>query len=323
MFALLLTLMVSVSHATTMLVVTDQPKAVKAQEVAKLFRTTAPFSLMKDLKIKVIETTPRKLGCATAAASSFDLVTTLDSVDDELLMRSESRDRTNVQEMSAMATLPASCSNKDGPISRLISCDTPQANSYLNALQRTEKASVAIVVKTDSRYGCSGGKRAVITTSSPATMAIHELMHQLGFADEYAYTSACEADIYCPPGTPNDKSPSGYGNLPGTSFNIAAFNSKSSYSSNSDVRASHGKSIPWMSFISSKTELVTGGKIGTPPAAGVTGLYRSIVCDKATRRRDTWQAVADATIMKSLSTTNIPKAYWPTLAKSLGTTIAP
>lgn len=320
MFALLLSLMTALSAQakTTILIVTDQPKAAKAQEVASLFRTTEPFSLMKDLKLKVIQTNPAKLGCQAAPLSAFDFVAVSDSNQEELLARSEWRD----QVVRIAATLPPSCSNKDNPISRLITCETPQANAYLNALKKTEKAQQIIVVKTDARYGGSGGVRPVITTGSPASMAIHELMHQLGFADEYAYLNACEADIYCDANAIDYKSPSGFGALPGTAFNIASFNAKTSYSSNSDVRKTHGSQIPWLSFIDTKTDLTTGGQLGTPKT-GQVGLYRSGVCDKSTDRHDTWQSTTDVTIMKTLSTTKIPKDYWPTIAKSLGTHVTP
>lgn len=320
-FSLALVTAVHAHATTTILIVTDQTKAAKAQEVAALFRSTEPFSLMKDLKLKVIQTTPKKLGCSSAPFTENDLVATSADDPEELLARAEGRER--AWSFGFTATLPPSCSNKDGPISRLINCDTPQANAYLSALQRTEKAQIAIVVKTDSRYGGSGGKRPVITTGSPASMAIHELMHQLGFADEYAYISACEADIYCTSGAQDSKSPSGYGALPGTAFNIAAFNARSSYASNADARAAHGKQIPWLTSITATTNLVTNGKLGSPPASGVTALYRSTVCDKASQRRDTWQPVSDNTIMKTLATTKIPKAYWPTIATSLGTHITP
>jgi hypothetical protein len=303
---------------TTMLIVTDQPKAAKAQEVAALFRTTKPYSLMKDLKLKVIQTSAAKLGCQAAPISAADVVATNESDQETLLARSEWRDR---ESRAKNFDLPRSCSNKDAPISRLISCDTPQANRYLAALQKTERAQAIIVVKTDSRYGGSGGSRPVITTGSPAAMAIHELMHQLGFADEYAYTNACEADIYCDENAGDFKSPSGYGALPGTSFNVAAFNARTTYSSNADVRKTHGRDIPWLSFISASTDLVTAGRLGSPAKAGEIGLYRAVVCDKASDRHDTWLSTSDATIMKTLGTTYIPKDYWNTIAKSLGTHI--
>jgi len=318
MIALLLALSMK-AHATTMLIVTDQPKAAKAQEVASLFRTTEPYSLMKDLKLKVIQTSAKKLGCKASPFSEEDLVATSDSDQENLLARSEWRERA----MNFNAALPPSCSNKENPISRLISCDTPRANAYLSALQKTEKAQHVIVVKTDPRYGGSGGERPVITTSSPASMAIHELMHQLGFADEYSYISACEADIYCSSTADDYKSPSGYGFLPGTSFNVAAFNARTNYSSNADVRKVHGSQIPWISFIDKSTDLTLNGKLGSAPKPDQVGLYRAVVCDLATDRHETWQSTSEPTIMKTLATTKIPKDYWATIAKSLGTHITP
>lgn len=322
MIALLLATALSLNaHATTtMLIVTDQPKAAKAQEVASLFRTTEPYSLMRDLKLKVIQTTETKLGCTSAPANAEDIVAASDSDQQNLLARSEWRERNRAFRGGG---LPASCSNKENPIARLISCDTPQANAYLSALQKTETAQQIIVVKTDARYGGSGGTRPVITTGSPASMAIHELMHQLGFADEYSYISACEADIYCGAGADDFKSPSGYGYLPGSSFNVAAFNSRANYSSNADVRKVHGSQIPWLSFIAKSTDLTSNGKLGSAPTPGQIGLYRAVVCDLATDRRDTWQSTSDDTIMKTLATTRIPKDYWNTIAKSLGTHITP
>jgi hypothetical protein len=323
MFALLLSSILTVTNAsaTTLLIVTDQPNAVRAREVRALFQNTEPYSLMKDLKLKVIQTTPTKLGCELAAPSVEDVSSTASNDDEALLARSESRERT----VSITSALPPSCSVQPGPgpITRLISCDTPQTNSYLAALQRTERAQFAIVVVTDPRYGGSGGQRPVMTTGSPAAMAMHELMHQLGFADEYAYISACEADIYCTAGADDTKSASGYGALPGTSFNVAAFNARPSYSSNEDARRAHAKQVPWISSIAPRTNIISNGKLGTPRTSGATGVYRAIVCDKATDHLETWQPVAVDTIMKTLSTTRIPKTYWPTIAKSLGTHITP
>jgi hypothetical protein len=316
------------AFATTILVVTDQAKAVKAREVSALLRATEPFSLMSDLKMKVIQTTAAKLGCEVAAVSSKDLMPVIAhslsaKESSDLLSRSESRDReSRAKGVGQFDALPASCSQKASPISRLITCETAQANRYLGALAKTEKTQFILVVKTDARYGGSGGTYPVITTSSPATMAVHELMHRLGFADEYGYYTTCEADIYCDSKTGDETSPSGYGSLPGSSFNIAKFNARANYSSNSDVRKWHGRELPWLSMISSSTNLLTNGRLGSTPKARETGLFRSIVCDKASKRIDTWQPTTDSTIMMTLTTTYIPKSYWPTIAKSLATHIA-
>lgn len=307
------------SNATTLLVVTDQPKAAKAQEVATLFRTTEPYSLMKDLKVKVIQTSAAKLGCNAAAASASDIIASdKDAWNDDLLAKSEWRDRATHGLM-----LPPSCNDKETPISRLISCDTPQANAYLGALAKTEHTKFALIVKTDARYGGSGGTYPVITTGSPATMAVHELMHQLGFADEYSYYNACEADIYCDDSGGDYTSASGYGSLPGTSFNVAMFNARSSYASSQEARNDHAKQIPWLAQIDAKTPITTNGKLGTAPASNETGLFKTIVCDRASKRLDTWSPTTDTTIMRTLATTHIPKDYWPTIAKSLGTHITP
>ncbi|MGG2352376.1 hypothetical protein ACE4Z7_24550, partial [Salmonella enterica] len=91
---------------------------------------------------------------------------------------------------------------------------------------------------------------------------------QLGFADEYQYSNACEADIYCDSSNGDFKSPSGYGALPGTSFNVAAFNAKSNYASSAEARKAHASRIPWLSQIPSSTELIHGHQLGTSPLKG-------------------------------------------------------
>ena len=311
--------------ATKILIVTDQAKAVKAQEVAKLFKTTEPFSLMRDLSFEVIQTTSRKLGCETKAAALQELS---QLSDDDALARSESQDRlADIHEAALLDNtkgrgLPPSCSGKDGSVpTRLVSCGSTTTKTYISGLLRSEKATYAIIVKDESRYGGSGGATPVITTGSPASMAIHELMHRLGFADEYGYYNSCEADIYCDVQSSDVISKSGYGALPGTSFNVALFNSRASYKTDAEVRTRHGSQIPWLSSIAKATKLTNSTKLGTPEANKV-GIFRAIVCDKATKTMETWQATAPPNIMRTLSTTLIPKPYWPTLAKSLGTKIS-
>lgn len=319
-------LFASQADAARILIVTDETRATKAREVAELFRKTAPFNRMSNLDFKVIQTTARKLGCQAAAISEKDEATLAALSDEDQLAFSEFRDRLarlrqnqNSPEASPMS-LPPSCNNKGGTPERLISCDTPTARTYLNGLKKSEGARFAIVVKTDSRYGGSGGTNPVITSASPAAMALHELMHQLGFADEYGYYNACEADTYCGQQVGNDVSPSGFGNLPGTSFNVALFNSRGSYSGDSDVRAKHGAALPWLSAIASSTKLTTGSKLGSPDSSK-TGIFRAIVCDKASKRMETWQSTPNDTIMRTLQTTSIPRAYWNTIARSLGTSL--
>lgn len=314
----------SVASASKLVIVSDQPKAIKARDIAALFRATPPYSLMKDLSIKVIQTSTAKLGCQSSAPSAFDVmaVTTQDADADELLRLAESRDRrAQITRGLRALGLPPSCSDKGGLPTRLITCDSPQSQAYLAALKRTEKANYVVVVKDDARYGGSGGPYPVVTSGSPSAMAIHELMHRLGFADEYGYYTPCEADIYCPLQSDTSISPSGYGSLPATAYNVTLFNERARYASNADVRKAHAKNVPWLASIDAKTDLISAaGKLGTP-AAGKIGIYRAIVCDKASQTMESWQSTSEPTIMKTLGTTYIPKNYWPIIAKSLGTHI--
>ena len=308
--------------AVKIVIVTDQPKAVKAQEVASLFRSTEPFSRLKNLDFKVIKTSSAKLGCNLAPPTALDVAGVKNS---DLLETIESRDRLatslNLKKRSARFLLPASCNDQGSqPPSRLIACDSIQSLLFLGALKKTEKAAFVIVVKDDPRYGGSGGPSPVITSGSPAAMALHELLHQLGFADEYSYLNACEADLYCPPGGDDTISRSGFGSHPTTAFNVAVFSEDKSYSSSEDVRRKHNKQIHWVNFIDKTTELLTNGKVGTP-RPGLIGIYRAGVCDKASSLTPTWASVSEPTIMRTLKTTYIPEDYWPTIAKSLNTKI--
>ena len=229
-----------------------------------------------------------------------------------------SRIHSNAKNLKADPT-PASCVGEKAKPVRLITCDTPKARRYLGGVKAAHGADFVLVVLNLNRYGGSGGVYPVITTGSPATMMVHEFMHQLGFADEYAYLNACEADTYCDLQAGDTKSKSGYGSLPGTSFNVALFNSFNSYIDDQDVKNRHATSIPWVNSIATTTPLQVSGKIGTPSSLGKVGLYQTIVCERASRRLDTWQSVPQSTIMKALSTNYVPDVYWNTIAKSLGT----
>jgi hypothetical protein len=316
------------AHAVKVLIVTDQSKAVKAREVANLFRTTEPFSLMRGLEFKVIQTSARKLGCEVRAASALEAHATVEMTDEDALAKVESQDRlaTLLEQVhltdDKAAGLPASCNDKGGTVpTRLISCQSATTKTYIDGLLASEKATYAIIVKDESRYGGSGGVTPVITTGSPASMAIHEFMHRLGFADEYGYYNSCEADIYCEQQRDDVVSRSGYGSLPGTSFNVARFNAYASYKNDSEVRTRHASQLPWLPSVSKSTRLTTGSKLGTPEA-GKIGIYRAIVCDKATKKTETWQSTSRPNIMQTLSTTLVPKPYWSTIAKSLGTKLS-
>jgi hypothetical protein len=302
--------------AALILLVTDQPGSEKARAVKMAFETTAPFSKMPDLDLQIVSVSSDELGCESATPSNFDLL----PFDGNILAFTEWRDRIGLA-IDAKRELPFTCKETPKP-QRLIDCDTPKARAFLSALKQDRGAEFALVIKNDPRYGGSGGLNPVITTGSPELMAIHEFMHRLGFADEYEFTTDCEADLYCVDSAKDQDVPSnsGYGNLPGWSFNVPRFNSLDSYDSNKVARRAHGKLVPWLPLISRDTLLVTGRTLGSPESVRF-GLHRAVVCNKATERSDTWRAENADNVMHSLHTNYIPELYWETIARSLGTTI--
>lgn len=310
------------AKAATVVIVTDQPGQTKAKEVASVLKSTPPFSRLKSFDIEFKSASTATIGCHTTLleaqkAKNF-------RSDDEALRYFESIDRlAHVHSTAAKFAepIPASCGGDKSKPTRLITCDTPKANRYLGAVKASMRADHVLVVLNLPQYGGSGGRYPVMTVGSPATMMIHEFLHQLGFADEYAYISACEADTYCDGFSGDMKSKSGYGYLPGTSFNIALFNAFNSYVDDQDVRNRHSTKLPWISSIGGSTPLQVEGKLGTPSNDGRIGIYTAITCSKASRRLDTWQPDSRTTIMQSLKTNYVPQVYWNTIAKSLGTRV--
>ncbi|MBC7537693.1 MAG: hypothetical protein H7281_02640 [Bacteriovorax sp.] len=186
----------------------------------------------------------------------------------------------------------------DAAIARLPECDTHAI--VLDAAQRG--VSQAIIVKDNPIYGGSGGAIPVVTTGSPASVAVHEYMHTLGLSDEYQY-SASEAVIYCKSvSSPNlafiEPNPNGYQN-------------------DSSARSQHMGHIPWGEFIKSETPIThSGGTLlgtdgvnhdmyATPNSTGApsrmgssVGLYEGKTCKSAVPPLKTWQPGREASIME-------------------------
>ena len=53
----------SSAHATTLVIVTDEPTAVKAKEVVQTFQNTPPFSRLESFDLKIRLTNTKTLGC--------------------------------------------------------------------------------------------------------------------------------------------------------------------------------------------------------------------------------------------------------------------
>ncbi|MFN7728956.1 MAG: hypothetical protein ACK5P7_07355 [Bdellovibrio sp.] len=106
-----------------------------------------------------------------------------------------------------------------------------------------------------------------VTSASPPAVALHELLHLVGFKDEYAYVNEGEANLYC---AARSMAP-----------NLTIFLSSPPYSSDGDARARHAGDIPWYSRINAPS-------ISSPPELGTTendktGLYPAKTCEKATK----------------------------------------
>jgi hypothetical protein len=310
-----------IAHASSILLVTDEPSMAKAKDVTDLFHTSEPFSKLKDLQVSTVYVSSQTLGCDEGPSPQFTAAfNTLD--DDQKLIYAESMRRHGA--ISKLAKPMASCSlvqlQAQVPSNRLVSCDTPQAKKVLGALFKKYQPNFLIIVKLNPNYGGSGGDYPLLTTGSPSNMAFHELMHRLGFADEYEYPDACEADTYCHIQHDDWISLSGFGALPGTAFNVARFNALSSYASDKSARIKHHRKIPWYAQIDAQTPIEVGGKLGSLPS-DATALYKTNVCAKGNFRHDTWTPTTAVTIMQTLHTSYIPPIYWPIIAKSLGTEI--
>lgn len=336
------------ANAATIAVVTDQVSQEKARELVQLMKSTPPFSRMTDLNLVIHAVQPDELGCGAkdrSRLSAFSVLAQTLGDPRKLLPLLESNQRLvswnrplpemtpSAQPNSKASTnfasggLPASCRVPNAQLNaledRLIRCDSPESLAFLRKQKTQLSASYVMVVIDDPRYGGSGGEFPTMTSASPTEMGIHELMHQLGFTDEYQYISACEADIYCLGLFADFKSPSGFGSYPGTAFNVAVFTAQNPYASSQDVITRHGKKIPWLKQLpaAALATLVDQEKnLGTPDKNTV-GIFSTNVCDLASTATHTWTAETRPTIMQTLNTNYIPSVYWPTIAKSLGTTV--
>jgi hypothetical protein len=186
----------------------------------------------------------------------------------------------------------------DAAIARLPVCDTH--NIVLDANSRN--VNQAIIIKDNPVYGGSGGVIPVVTSASPARVAVHEYMHTLGLSDEYEY-SPSEAVTYC-----NGR----------TTDNMAVIApNPNGYPNDSAARSQHMGQIPWAEFIKGETKITHSSETqlgtdtinhemyATPNATrassrmgSVVGLYEGYTCKNAVPPMATWQPGREATIME-------------------------
>lgn len=202
-------------------------------------------------------------------------------------------------EIKSVSAETLNCGPRYG-IERNVGCDTEEISR--DAASRG--IDQVLVVKNSPNYGGSGGSVAVMTSSSPTSMMLHEYLHTLGLCDEYEY-AASEAPLYCGSDGPN----------------MAIIAPKpEGYSGDQNARSEHMGQIPWGEFIKTQTLITSdnGTKLGTgsvdpnvyatpnntnsPSAMGsAIGLYQGRTCKNASPPKHTWQPGQEASIMEFLA----------------------
>ncbi len=161
-----------------------------------------------------------------------------------------------------------------------------------------------LVVKVENSYRGTAylnGLYGSITHVTAALAGVHEILHTLGFNDEYTYRwemaqKICRGVI----STPNV-----FGRTPfyepvteNLAWNV------------------YWQFIPWRMQILSGTPLTLDGKLRTPNPQQV-GLHPSALCSRIQNGFQAWQPLPDVTLMQTLSTHHIPRMYWPLIARKL------
>jgi hypothetical protein len=190
-----------------------------------------------------------------------------------------------------------------GLISRVFYCsDSPQRFAA-----ETNADRVLIIKKDDARAAGSatavGGIGAAMTTGLDSRGGLHELLHAIGFMDEYAFTRGREADLYCA------------GRQTGP--NLAIFRYQAPYESDEVARQRHRSDIPWYGRITAKA-ISSPPELGTPEP-GKIGLYPAATCEHATTGYRSWRPgdEKEPTIMQRLDGI-IPDSFCPAVRHALG-----
>lgn len=188
-------------------------------------------------------------------------------------------------------------------LNRVVTCDSEAIIAHMAGENNADRV---ILVYDSASYGGASSSTAMVSVGLPTNGAIHELMHTFGFADDYMYASACEADTYCPrwKSTPNS----------------TIFQDSPPYPSDAVARARHSSQIPWFAQILPTTLITTGSQLGTP-VRGAIGLYPGKQCIYSSDHLKIWSPGDLPTVMETLNVSYIPKSYWPAVAEGLHTRI--
>ncbi len=196
------------------------------------------------------------------------------------------------------------CKNGSFGIDRLLDCD----EKYIASLGAEKGAHLVAGITSKTRYGGLGGAVPVASVATPLNLLLHEMMHTWGFNDEYVYEDGDQAlQKACLEVESFRRAP-----------NITAFQPKvKEFASDAQAREMHQGDIPWYGKIKDSTLITHGTALGTTPRkypADEVALFEGGSCEKVI---PTWRPYYGDTIMKTLSSSRIPKLYQEHILKRM------
>ncbi len=186
--------------------------------------------------------------------------------------------------------------HRDAEIERLLLVDTNFVTRRTAELGADQGMAIC---KTS--FGGSGGNIPVASTEGGDVWKtlLHELLHTLGFGDEYPYSKS-EAERFCTSRTPR--------------ANIAYIEPTNPYASDQAARTSHQSAILWYGQILDQTLITHGTQLGTStPARNVLGLFPAKTCKEINIH--TWKPGVAESVMED--TDNDLDAAYQTLVFEL------
>jgi hypothetical protein len=284
----------SFSQAAKLVILTDQKGGAAANAMADLIKKTAPFSRLQNFKINIVEVS--SIPCKPKQVT--------------------------VVERANGKKLPASCESQESQkaanerLKRGVSCDS---YSELASLQAENNADFMLVVRDNPTHGGTArGNLAILNSGSALNTGLHELLHMMGVADEYKFSTTCETDIKCDLMKTVQLKSNGFSSTPHESSNVTIFADNPPYVSDAEARELHSGMIPWYSQILPRTLITTGTNLGTPQK-GVIGLFPSNTCKLASDKIiKSWKSGSEVTVMESSNTNFIPRSSWPAIAAAVG-----
>lgn len=189
----------------------------------------------------------------------------------------------------------------------MFACElSPAAERRLWAQAGVELPLKVLLVKHNPNWLGAAWVRGfygTMTSAAEAWVGVHELLHLLGWGDEYALLPDMAVE-----------------RCRGVISNPNRFGRKTLHDSIDEPLAwnYYWRFLPWRFAIPRGTLLTQMGRLGSPESVKV-GLHPLPVCSLAPGGFQVWAPVKAFTVMGG-ATTHIPEFYWPRIAAALGVT---